>query len=211
MKVYSREMACPRDARLEVYAHETHAYEIHALRMLARKVLGDLRVSHLTNGGAVLELSRFELQNNDFPRQETKVSSGRRSLGAGPSRPGSTGPSVLTKRSLLAGLSFFKFGTVSLLPFPTSQMQQYEKLAPDNSRCRGRLSVFAFVSGGNVGLPSLILQVGCLHSTLPSHLPFREDDLPPVLKSMFTYFLASFYALHCYHHCKRADHKLIAC
>jgi hypothetical protein len=83
MKVYSREMACPRDARLEAYAHETHAYEIHALRMLARKVLGDLRISHLTNGGAVLKLSRFELQNNDFPRQETKVSSGRRSLGAG--------------------------------------------------------------------------------------------------------------------------------
>jgi hypothetical protein len=40
MKVYSREMACPRDARPEVYAHETHAYEIHALEMLARKVLG---------------------------------------------------------------------------------------------------------------------------------------------------------------------------
>jgi hypothetical protein len=131
MKVYSREMACPRDARLEAYAHETHAYEIHALRMLARKVLGDLRISHLTNGGAVL--TRFELQNNDFPRQETKVSSGRTFS----PRLHRTGPSVLTKRSLLAGLSFFKFGTVSLLPFPTSQMQQYEKLAPDNSRCRG--------------------------------------------------------------------------
>jgi hypothetical protein len=41
--------------------HETHAYEMHA-----RKVLENLQIFHLTNGGAVVDLSRSELQNTSF-------------------------------------------------------------------------------------------------------------------------------------------------
>src|SRR2546423_5913047 len=45
----------------EMHAHEVHALEIHALEMHGRKVLGkNLQISHLTNGGAVVDLSRSE-------------------------------------------------------------------------------------------------------------------------------------------------------
>jgi hypothetical protein len=46
--------------------------------MHVRKVLGNLQVSHLTNGGAVVDLSRSELQNTSLCAKEEKVLIGRR-------------------------------------------------------------------------------------------------------------------------------------
>jgi hypothetical protein len=75
-KTYAHEKHAYETHAHEKYAHKTHAYEVHAhevyphemcaLEMHAGTALGNLRVSHLTNGGAVIGLSRFELQNTSF-------------------------------------------------------------------------------------------------------------------------------------------------
>jgi hypothetical protein len=67
-EVYPHEMhACKMHAHemhaREVHAHETHAYEIHAREMHAREVHAH---ETLTNGGAVVDLSRSELQKTSF-------------------------------------------------------------------------------------------------------------------------------------------------
>jgi hypothetical protein len=65
-KTHVHEMHADKTHAYEMHAHETHAYEIHALEMHARKVLENLQISHPTNGGAVVDLSRSELQNMSF-------------------------------------------------------------------------------------------------------------------------------------------------
>src|SRR3984957_507109 len=65
-KTHVHEMHADKTHAYEMHAHETHACEIHALEMHARKVLENLQISHPTNGGAVVDLSRSELQNMSF-------------------------------------------------------------------------------------------------------------------------------------------------
>jgi len=62
-EVYSHEMHARKMHAREVHAHETHAYEIHAREMHAREVHAH---ETLTNGGAVVDLSRSELQKTSF-------------------------------------------------------------------------------------------------------------------------------------------------
>src|SRR5271156_1857892 len=62
-EVYPHEMHARKMHAHEVHAHETHAYEIHAREMHAREVHAH---ETLTNGGAVVDLSRSELQKTSF-------------------------------------------------------------------------------------------------------------------------------------------------
>ena len=50
----------------EMYAHEVYPHEMRILEMHAGMVLEKPPRSHLTNGGPVVDLSRFELQKYEF-------------------------------------------------------------------------------------------------------------------------------------------------
>src|SRR2546429_7451927 len=56
-QVHAREMHAH-----EVHTCEAHTYEVHALEMHVRKV----GISYLTNGCAVVDLSRSEFENTSF-------------------------------------------------------------------------------------------------------------------------------------------------
>src|ERR1700722_8215656 len=74
----------------EVHVHEMHAYEMHAFEMHARNAFGgNLQISHLTNAGAVVDLSRPELQNTGFCAKSVTVAH-RRYLSYRPPQPTSS-------------------------------------------------------------------------------------------------------------------------
>jgi hypothetical protein len=62
-EMYAHEIHAREVHAREVQAHETHAYEIHAREMHAREVQAH---ETLTNGGAVVDLSRSELAKTSF-------------------------------------------------------------------------------------------------------------------------------------------------
>jgi len=50
----------------EMHAHEVYACEVWPMRCTPERFGENLQIFHLTNGGAVVDLSRSELQNTSF-------------------------------------------------------------------------------------------------------------------------------------------------
>jgi hypothetical protein len=71
--VHACEMHAHKTHAYEMHAHETHAYEVHAHEVYPHEMHAHEVHAHevhahetLTNGGAVVNLSRSELQNTSF-------------------------------------------------------------------------------------------------------------------------------------------------
>jgi hypothetical protein len=62
-ETYAREMHAYEMHAHEMYPYDSHAHEIHVDEMHAREVHAH---ETLTNGGAVVDLSRSELQKKSF-------------------------------------------------------------------------------------------------------------------------------------------------
>jgi hypothetical protein len=57
----------------EEHVHEVYPYGMHTPEMHVRKVWGNPQVSHLINGGVMVDLSRSDLPNTSFCAKRRKV------------------------------------------------------------------------------------------------------------------------------------------